>query len=146
MQIELYDLQMGEFAMKCRKTGIYLIILVFGMIITGCSFGKEKEEVSSYSFELHFYKDEYEEAYSHYEKNLVIGENNSKILITGLTSSGTIEVSIADNVSKDVLYNFTVDGVLQETVSLEDISTSQEWTVSIDCSEDTEGEIVVSLE
>lgn len=130
--------------MKNKTLVIFLALTLLCTFLAGCSSDKDTEKQPSYSFELHFYQDEYEEEYSHYEKELIFEEDSSEICITGQTTSGTIDVTVVNKSSEDTKHEFIIDGVLDEIIPLDE-TVSDEWIVYIDCHEDTEGYIEVNV-
>lgn len=130
--------------MKNKNLIIIFTLTFLCIILTGCMSNGDTQKQPSYSFELHFYRNEYEEEYSHYEKELIFEEDSSEICVTGQTTSGTIDVTIVNKYSEEVKHKFIVDKVLNEIISLNE-NDSNVWSVYIDCHEDTEGYIEVSV-
>lgn len=130
--------------MKNKKIAIFLVFTLLCTILAGCTSNDDAEKQASYSFELHFYQDEYEEEYSHYEKELIFEEDSSEICITGQTTSGTIDVTVVNKSSEDTKHEYIIDGVLDEIIPLDE-TVLDEWFVYIDCHEDTEGYIEVNV-
>lgn len=130
--------------MKNKKIAIFFVLTLLCTILKGCTSDEDADKQPSYSFELHFYQDEYEDEYSHYEKELILEEDSSEIYITGQTSSGTIDVSVVNKSSEETKHDFIVDGVLDEIIPLDE-TVSDEWVVYIDYHKDTEGYIEVNV-
>lgn len=130
--------------MKTKKTVAFLTITLLYTLLAGCLSDKNIEKQPSYSFELHFYQDEYEEKYNHYEKELIFEEGSSNICIIGQTASGTIAVTIVNKSSGTTMYEFIIDGMLNEILPL-NVTSTDEYFVYIDCQENTEGYIKVHV-
>ena len=122
------------------------VCLLFCGILTGCTLDNNNDEGSPvFSFIMNFYQEEFEEEYSHYESELIVEKDSKEIDIDGNTSSGKIDVKlICKNGDSERTYLYEVNGILDEKIILEE-GVSGNWTALLDCYENTEGSIEISV-
>ncbi|MBD5466489.1 MAG: hypothetical protein HDR22_11910 [Lachnospiraceae bacterium] len=129
--------------MKKRGINILCALLSFCGVLTACA--SNEMENPTFSFRLNFYKEEFEGEYSHYEKALSVQKDSTEIVISGKTTSGKINVEIVcKSEEEDKTYEYEIDGILEDKITLED-NSSGDWTALVDCHEDTEGSIEISV-
>ncbi|QQY79454.1 hypothetical protein EDD65_10998 [Keratinibaculum paraultunense] len=131
--------------MKKRLFSILCIIALSCSILNACGNSDDSSENPTFSYSMNFYQEEFEEEYSHYEKELEVTEDSSEISITGQTSSGKIDIQIINrNGEEEKLYNYSIEGVVDKKITLTD-EHSTEWTAIVDCYGDTEGSFKISV-
>ncbi len=119
-----------------------LIIILFS---SSCSMKNDEnieEKKVSFSSEFNFVKSEYEEKYNEINKDLVIKENSSVILISGDTSSGDIEVNLLyDGVIKET---YNISKLTEEFFDITELKNGK-WVVNIKINKETEGHLKIEV-
>lgn len=131
--------------MKKKLFSTLCIMALLCGILSGCGASDDTSGNPDYSYSMNFHQKEFEKEYSHYEKVLKVTKDSSEISITGQTSSGKIDIQIiSTDVEDKKLYNYKVEGVINETIKLAK-GHPLEWTAIVDCYEDTEGSFKISV-
>lgn len=130
--------------MKRNISAVFLFALLC-IMLTGCGAFNSIANDSSFTYSMNFYQEEFEEEYSHYEKELQVSEDSTEIFITGQTSSGKIDIEIiCIDDDEEKTYAFEINGVTDDNILLSN-GHSNDWTVLIDCYADTEGSFTISV-
>lgn len=131
--------------MQKRLFSILCIMALSCGILSACGNSDDSSENAYFSYSMNFYQEEFEEEYSHYEKELEITEYASEIAITGQTTSGKIDIQLINrNGEGEKLYKYSIEGVTDERLTLAD-EHSLEWIAIVDYYEDTEGSFEISI-
>ena len=109
---------------------LFFNILLVGILV-GCGTSDNNSDAYNFSYSMNIIPEEFEEKYSHYEKELIIQEDSKEISITGQVESGEIDIQIFDENDNTKSYSYKITGVTQETISL-DGNESTKWTAIID--------------
>lgn len=124
---------------------VVLVMLAGCLLLTlsACQKGGEFESVRS--FELNFFKEEYEEEYSKMEKTIALDDKaNYQIQIDGVCTSGTITVKLsyvnADGEPETVDFS----APCSSTIVL-DKGTAKSVDFAISINPETEGKVVVDI-
>lgn len=123
----------------------YIIFVLLCVILSGCKNNDYISNDVSFSYSMHFYQEEFDERYSHYEKDLQVSSENTEILIAGQTISGKIciEIFCVEN-NEEQSYKFEIIGVIDDIIVLPQ-NHSSSWIAFVDCYEDTEGFFEISV-
>lgn len=106
--------------------------------------GSQSEYELRQNFEYHFYPDEYEEAFSHVEKTIMLEDGTEyRIQIQAACESGTLTVSAAC-AGEEQEYAVSPDAPCEESISLAAGSAGQaDFVITIE--PDTRGSVIVEL-
>lgn len=128
--------------MKKRLWSLLCVLAVTCGILSGCGAGSDSNPgLVESSWEMNFFREDYDEKYTHYEQSLTVSKDTSEITVTGQTTSGKIDVRITSGDGEE--YNYCIDGVMDEKIPLGWFH-SMEWTAAVDLYEDTEGSFIIA--
>ena len=116
-----------------------IICVLFCMLLSGC--GSPDDDLLE-SSKRNFLIEEYDENYNHYEDSITVEKKAAKIVVTGQVSSGVIDLKIVEDGGQN--YEYTIADTLYETVEIAK-KHSENWTVTVDLYEDTEGYYEVAV-
>lgn len=130
--------------MKMKKiTWILLVVIILCMVIVWfiSTRDKKKEEIQMVELETFFYKEYYQPEKKHREEEITLEEACKEVVIQGSTTSGTIHVVFENKDQEDIKYEYIVDGSLSETVKIDKNHIKDQWMLSTDINEETEGSL-----
>jgi hypothetical protein len=129
--------------MKLFKTmTAFLFIVCFAAALSACAKSKPDEFTSLQSFEYHFYPEEYEEAYSEYEKSFPLeADTDYQLQIDAACESGTIEICIHYKEAEDKIYLVNFETPCRDTVSIP-ANTADAVSFSAAITPETKGEVI----
>ncbi len=128
--------------MKMKNTAWILVIVTILSVLSGCEKKQELQHVESEKF---FYKEYYQPEKKHREEEIILEEGCKEIVIQGTTKSGTIHVVFENKDQKDIIYEYIVDGSLSEIIEIDENYIKDQWILSTDINEETEGSLRLSF-
>ncbi len=124
--------------MRMKKWVWIVAAILILLLVGGC---EKKQEIQNTESEVFFYKEYYQPEKSHREEEIFLEEACKQVVIQGTTTSGTIHVVFENKDRDNLRYEYTVDGSLMETVTIDKENIKDQWMLITDINEDTEGSL-----
>ncbi len=120
-----------------NATRIFILVTIM-LVLSGC---EKKQELLHVETEKFFYKEYYQPEKKYREEEIILEEGCKEIVIQGVTETGTIHVVFENKDKKDIKYEYVVDGTLSEIIEINEQHIKDQWVLSTDINEETEGSL-----
>lgn len=125
---------------RFKKLAVLWTAICTAFSLSACS-GNQVEYESVQGFELHFYPDEYQEAYSEVSKTLLLDAGTDyQLQIDATCENGTMEISVLYEGTDEKVYSANSEAPCSELLTIP-ANTATEVTITVSIEPDTNGKV-----